>query len=249
MTSLSKISFVCLDGEFTGLDSDNDRVIELAAVRFTLTDIEEDWQTLIDPLYPISPEAQKIHHITDDMVRGKPKIFEVLPTLQAFIGDSYIVGHAIFHDIQMLKKEAERYQVDFQIKTDKVIDTLRLARSYGDSPNNSLQALATHFNLEVGKSHRAMDDVLLNVGLFRHLMRRFKTLKDVQNLLSRPIQMKYMPLGKYKARLFSEIPLAYLKWAVTMDFDDDLLYSIKLELKKRKQGDGFSHATNPFSQL
>jgi DNA polymerase III subunit epsilon len=58
-----------------------------------------------------------------------------------------------------------------------------------------------------------------------------------------------MPLGKHKGRLFSEIPLHYLLKAATMDYDQDLLFSIRSELKKRKQGGLFSQAANPFLEL
>jgi DNA polymerase-3 subunit epsilon len=34
-----------------------------------------------------------------------------------------------------------------------------------------------------------------------------------------------------------------------MDFDQDLLYTIRLEIKKRKKGDNFGQAANPFIDL
>jgi len=249
MKLLKDLEFVCLDTELTGLDPHLDRVMEVAITRFTLTDVLEQWETLVDPQHPISEGAQKVHHISLEMVQGKPKIGEVLPTIKKYLEGKWIVGHAVHFDLQLLQKEAERLQFPWAIENKFVIDTLRLARHYGDSPNNSLEMLAKHFNVEIGKTHRAMDDVLMNISVFRHLVHRFKTLDDILKVLDHPIQMKYMPLGKYKGRLFADIPLAYLKWAVTMEFDQDLLYSIKLELKKRKKGNGFSQATNPFSEL
>ena len=94
-----------------------------------------------------------------------------------------------------------------------------------------------------------MNDVMTNIEVFKHLVRRYKTLEQVMDILSRPIKMKYMPLGKYKGRLFSELPLQYLQKASHMDFDQDLRYSIRLELQKRKKGEGFSQKTNPFLEL
>ena len=94
-----------------------------------------------------------------------------------------------------------------------------------------------------------MKDVMMNIAVFKHLAGRYKTVEKILDILARPIKMKYMPLGKYKGRLFSEIPLQYLQWATHIDFDQDLLYSIRLEIKKRKRGEGFSQITNPFSAL
>lgn len=247
--NLAEESFVCLDSEFTGLDPNEDRIVEIAIVRFTLSQILDRWETLVDPEHPITPDAERIHHINDSMVIGKPKCGALLPDIIDFIGDSYLVGHAIQYDLAMLSKEAERAQLTIPSFEGRVVDTLRLARAYGDSPNNSLQALATHFNLEAGKSHRAMDDVMLTIGLFRHLVKRYRTFHEILKVLSRPVLMKYMPLGKYKGRLFSEIPQPYLQWALKLKFDDDLTHTIKLELKKRKQGEGFLHQTSPFADL
>ena len=61
--------------------------------------------------------------------------------------------------------------------------------------------------------------------------------------------MKTMPLGKHKGRRFDEVPVEYLLWAEKKDFDQDLLYSIRLELRNRKKGGGFEQSANPFAGL
>ncbi|MFZ0565667.1 MAG: DUF3820 family protein [Chlamydiales bacterium] len=249
MTLLKNAQFVCLDCEMTGLDIKNDRIIEVAAVRFTFSNILDQFEALIDPECPIPEASLAIHQISSEMLRGKPKIEEVLPKFLSFIGNTLIVGHAVNFDIDMLTVAAERAHIPCSLKTQRYLDTLRLARHYGDSPNNSLEKLADHFNLPKEGVHRAMNDVKLNIEVFKHLARRHKTVERLFEILSKPIKMKYMPLGKHKGRLFSEIPLQYLQWASHMDFDKDLLYSIRLELKKRKKGGGFSQAANPFAEL
>ncbi|KKM77463.1 hypothetical protein LCGC14_1369770, partial [marine sediment metagenome] len=67
--------------------------------------------------------------------------------------------------------------------------------------------------------------------------------------LEKPIALKKMPLGKHKNRPFSEIPIEYLKWAAGKDFDQDLLFSIRLEINARKKKTSFETASNPFSCL
>lgn len=47
----------------------------------------------------------------------------------------------------------------------------------------------------------------------------------------------------------TDIPLEYLLWASKMDFDQDLLFSIRSEIKSRKKGTGFAQANNPFLGL
>lgn len=246
---LSKTTFVCLDCEFTGLDLEKDRIIEVAAIRFTFSALEAEFDELVKPDCPISSEALAIHHISAEMVEGKPPLEEILPKLFDFIGRETLVGHGINSDIEMLERAASRAGISSPLRRRPYIDTLRLARLYGDSPNNSLQKLADHFNIPTDPAHRALNDVKMNIEVFKHLVAKFKTFEQVMEVLSKPIRMKFMPLGKHKGRPFSEIPLQYLLWASHADFDQDLLYSIRLELKKRKKGEGFSQATSPFADL
>lgn len=246
---LTRETFLCVDCETTGLDVDKDRIIEVAAIRFTLETSLDEYQTLVDPQCPIPEESQKIHNISEKMVAGQPTIDQILPELLAFIGETRIVGHGVGFDLQLIDNAAKRAGLESNLATRPYIDTLRLARLYGDSPNNSLGQLARHFNIAADGAHRAMTDVQMNIEVFKHLVRRFKTTKELFDTLAKPIRMKYMPLGKHKGRAFSDIPLAYLQWAANMDFDQDLLYSIRSELKRRKQQPSFKQSTNPFSQL
>jgi DNA polymerase-3 subunit epsilon len=129
------------------------------------------------------------------------------------------------------------------------LDTLRMARLYGESPINSLEGLRKHFNIPLEGAHRAMSDVIVNIEVFRYLARRYKSTKQLFDALSRPILMHTMPLGKHKGRPFKEIPLQYLQYMSYKDFDQDLLFSIRAELKRRKLGNQFGQASSPFANL
>ena len=247
MGLINKEVFVCLDLETTGLDADNDRIIEIAAVTFTFDKILTSYETLIDPEVPISEASMAIHHITDQMVQGKPKIEEVLPALFKFIGNSTIIGHGISMDISFLIAAGKRFRVACNLPSQHTLDTLRMARLYGESPTNSLDMLRRHFNIPSEGAHRAMSDVIVNVEVFKYLAVNFKTTEELSERLKRPILLKAMPLGKHKGRPFSEIPIEYLLWGSRADFDQDLLFSIRTELKKRKKGKPFGQSA--FSDL
>lgn len=249
MALLKNEKFVCIDCETTGLDPENDRIIEVAAVIFTFDSIVDSYETLVDPGCPITAESMAIHHITDAMVQGKPKIEEALPKLFSFIGRHIIVGHGIPLDISFIANAAKKHSIPTTIASHAFIDTLRLARLYGESPINSLEKLREHFNIEPEGAHRAMSDVLVNIEVFKFLCTNFKTTEQIQERLKKPILLKSMPLGKHKGRSFSEIPVEYLMWAANKDFDQDLLFSVRSELKKRKKGIHFEQAGNPFSSL
>lgn len=247
MTSFEKQKFLCLDIEATGLDKVQDRIIEVAAVIFDENQIYGEYQTLINPKCPISEPSFALHKITPEMVADKPIIDDVLDELLAFIGKHIIIGHSIDFDIDMIAKAAERAGKPCTIRNNLYIDTLRMARLYGDSPTNSLVQLRKHFNIEEETAHRAMNDVIINVEVFKQLAKSYKTVEKLFDVLSRPILLKDMPLGKHKGRAMKDIPLDYLRWAANKDFDKDLLFSIRSELKRRKTGNTFHH--NPFQDL
>lgn len=249
MKKLDREVFICLDCEMTGLDIERDQIIEIAIAKFTFDNVISEFETLIDPKYPISPESIKVHHITEEMVVGKPTIDQMLPQILEMIGSHIIVGHGIKMDVEMLAKAADKHKIPHKLRTNCLMDTLRMARLYGESPINSLEQLRRHFNIEEEGAHRAMSDVIVNMRVFRHLCRDYRTVNDVFDVLSRPILMKIMPLGKHKGRLLKEIPLDYLMWAANKDFDQDLLYSLRTEIKRRKKGNLFSQASNPFNNL
>jgi len=249
MGLIGKEKFICIDCETTGLDPINDRMIEIAVVLFTFDEILDSYETLIDPERPIPENTTAIHHITDDMVQGKPKADEILPKVIKMIKDHIIIGHGIQFDINCILEGAKRAQIPCPIDKNISLDTLRMARLYGQSPVNSLERLRHHFNIAEEGAHRAMSDVIVNIEVFKYLSDGFATTKNLIDRLKRPILLKTMPLGKHKGRAFSDIPIEYLRWAAHKDFDQDLLFSIRSELKKRKNSKQFHQASNPFSEL
>ena len=249
MGLIEKDEFVCFDIEATGLDTKRDRIIEIAAVRFTFNQILESKENLINPGISIPEKTIAIHHITDDMVKDKPPIEAVLNGYLHLMNQHILIGHGITFDIAILDQAALQHGITSHLTKLPYLDTLRMARLYGESPTNSLDTLRAHFNIQSCGMHRAMSDVLINIEVFKRLSVQFKTTEALLKRLEKPILLKTMPLGKYKGRFFQAIPLTYLQWAVRQDFDQDLLYSLKTELKKRKQGNLFSQASNPFSSL
>jgi len=241
--------FVCIDCESTGLDTAQDRIVEIAVARFTFDQILQSFETLVDPEREIPQTSQDIHNISQEMILGKPKIREVLPKILEMISNLTIVGHGINFDIALIANEAKRAQIPTNILSQPYIDTLRLARLYGESPVNSLERLRQHFNIESEGAHRAMSDVIVNIEVFKYLSKNYQTSDQIQKILQKPIKFKIMPLGKHKGRRFDEIPLEYLLWAERKDFDQDLMFSIRSEIKNRRKGGGFDQSANPFTIL
>jgi DNA polymerase-3 subunit epsilon len=249
LPKLADLTFVCIDCEATGLDSDNDKILEIAVVKFTLKEIVNSFSSLVNPCCEIPQESIEIHKITQELVKGAPKIETLLPQVIELIGTNIIVGHGVLYDVNLIVQACKRAHLGTRITHNLTLDTLRLARHYGESPTNSLERLCQHFHIPCDETHRALADVMMNIEVFKHLVARYQTLEQLEKILSKPIFLKEMPLGKHKGRLMSEVPIKYLHWAADKDFDQDLLFTIRSEINRRKQGGQFKQAANPFSIL
>lgn len=72
-----EVPIVVIDTETTGLDASRDQVVEIAAVRFEAGRVTSRFSSLVNPGIPIPDGARKVHGITDDMVRGAPRLVDL----------------------------------------------------------------------------------------------------------------------------------------------------------------------------
>ena len=172
-------------------------------------------ESLINPECEIPETSIAIHHITPEMVNGKPVIAELLPEILEMIGQHIIIGHGVRFDIDILAVAAERHGIPCKIRQNPYLDTLRMARLYGQSPINSLEHLRKHFNIPQEGAHRAMSDVIVNKEVFKRSRSDLKQPNSYSMPLSRPILMEACHLGNHKGRPFKDIPLQYLQWMST----------------------------------
>ena len=100
--------FIAFDLETTGIVSGVDRVVEIRAVRFIDGHVEGVFSTLVDPLMPIPPGATKVNGITDEMVKGKPRIEELLEPFAEFCADDMLVAHNAEFDTNSLTSRHQK---------------------------------------------------------------------------------------------------------------------------------------------
>ncbi|MBT3664953.1 3'-5' exonuclease, partial [bacterium] len=95
LKKLNLSTYVALDFETTGLDSDFDRVIEVAAIVFKDGKPKKTFSTLVNPEKNISPFITNITGISNSMVNTAPKESEIINELMKTIGNHPIVAHNI----------------------------------------------------------------------------------------------------------------------------------------------------------
>ena len=184
------MEFIAFDLETTGIDPSSDYIIEIGAVRFDGSHAIEGFGQLINPEITIPLEAAAVNKITDDMVKDKPVIKDVLGKFAYFCGNLPLVAHNAPFDFKFLLSDVEKYKSI--APGGCVLDTLPLSRKvFPGIANYKLGTLVRHFNFPSGTFHRAEEDSsycgLLFAKILDVLSRRKEphAVEDLQRLIGK----------------------------------------------------------------
>lgn len=165
-TPFNQLTYTVVDTETTGYTPKYAKMVEIAAVKiypdFTI-DYENTFSELINPEISIPYNAYKVHNISNDMVKDKPLIQDIMPSFLSFAKDSVIVGHNVNFDMRFIKHEAQN--CNLPLTFNHVLDTLSLSKKA--VPNleaYKLDNLIDYFNINLNINnsdrHRALFDAV-----------------------------------------------------------------------------------------
>ena len=174
LKELKLSGFIVFDLETTGTDCNNDRIIELAAVKYINGRPVSEFVHLIDPEIPIPEYITVLTGISDKDVKGKPKIQDVLPEFLRFSKDLPIVGHNVGFDIGFLNAKLSDLDELLIPGTDCYYDTLLLSQIFFpvEVPNHQLSTLTEYFGFESDNLHRAYNDCAATGHLFLKIIEK-----------------------------------------------------------------------------
>ncbi len=216
------------DTETTGLSSESERIIEIAAYD---PERNRTMCQFIHPGRPIPPESTAIHHISDDMVKDAPPWADVGQQFIEFCeGDTILIAHNNDgFDVHFLRQEFKRNNME--MPPWKFLDSLKWARRYRpDLPNHKLQFLREIYGIVSNQAHRALDDVKVLAEVF-YAMVDDLTIDAIYELMHKPRIIKSMPFGKHRGVALQDLPKDYLAWLVsTGSLDKEENASLKMTL-------------------
>jgi DNA polymerase-3 subunit epsilon/ATP-dependent DNA helicase DinG len=197
-------TYISLDLETTGLDAEQDAILEIGAVRFKGSQTLETYSTLVDPGRPVPYKIQHLTGITPADIQGAPTLNEVLPALRRFVGGTPLIGHNIGFDLGFLNKQGLFAQ-------NVSIDTFELASILLPYASRySLGALLDYLEIELppeGQAHRALDDAEAAHRLFEALLDQARRLdgriiEEVAQVSSRtdwPLSLVFQDLNRERS--------------------------------------------------
>ena len=196
---------VCFDIETTGLKVAQEAITEIGAVRLRNGEIVETFQTFVDPERRLTPEIIGLTGITDDMLRGAPKLKDALTAFLAFAGNAPLAAHNAEFDISFIRAGCRKCSIPFE---PTYIDTLILAQNLLPGLGKyKLDIVAEHLQLPQFNHHRASDDAVpvaqMLTKFFPMLEERGVTrLQQINNEM-----LKLRPLGSKSNRFPKHIIL------------------------------------------
>lgn len=172
--------YVICDIEATGLDADSD-LIEIALITYEDGKVIEVYDTLINPLRPISEYITNLTKISNRELQEAPKFYEVAESIKLRLEGAVFVSHNTDFDLGLLRRKFQEMGQELRVKN---FCTLKVAQyEIPGLKNYNLDALCSFFGIKIKDRHRATGDALATLDLFKELWElRQKTVQTIRYL-------------------------------------------------------------------
>jgi len=241
---------VILDLETTGVNIASDRIVEFSALKVS-PEGGKEWLTLrLNPGISISPEATRIHGITDAAVANEPHFKDVAKRIASFLEGSDLAGfNSMKFDIPILCEEFLRVNVDFNPARHRYVDVQVI---FHKKEQRTLSAAYKFYcDRELENAHSAQADTAATYEILKAQLDRYPDLENDIDKLSafsafnnnadlagrivfNEQREEVFNFGKHKgkpvAQVFREEP-SYYSWMMNGDFPQNtkqVITAIKL---------------------
>lgn len=182
---------------------------------------------------PIPPETSAIHHIIDEDLFGACS----WPEAAASLG---------FSAVPITAFAAHNAKFERQFITDELasglpwVCTYKCAlRLWPEAPSHSNQALRYWRRPEglireiANVAHRAMPDAYVTAFLLRDMLGT-TPLETLIQWTGEPALQVRCGFGKHRGVLWTEVDEGFLHWVADRDFDEDVLFTVRHEIERRR---------------
>lgn len=116
-----------IDLETTGLDIENDRIIEISALLIRPDGSQISKTRRVNPGIPIPAEATAVHGIRDADVAGEPRFSQIAASLLEFLADADFCGFNLRgFDVPLLVREFARAERLFSLEGRAIVDVMEI---------------------------------------------------------------------------------------------------------------------------
>jgi DNA polymerase III subunit epsilon len=233
------------DLETTGIDTDKDRIVQIAIIRVEPDGRRTTFETLVNPEIPIPPEATKVHGIKDSDVQDKPTFSQIRREVEDYLKDAALAGfNSINFDTPLLAAELRRAESELDLNGVLQLDAMRIFHTM--ERRDLTSAFRFYCDKELIGAHSALADTEATLAILDAQIGRYDEVPDqIEDLhkFCNPHEGKYVDrrgkflwnadneavftFGKYKGLGLAEVckdprGRGYLEWMLGKDFNEEV---------------------------
>lgn len=179
------------DLETTGTDVATDRIVQIAIIKYPKEGGEPlRYNQLINPEYPIKPEAAEVHGLTEEKLKDQPTFRQVAKDILDFMGDADLAGYnSNRFDIPVLLEAFARVGMQFPMEKRRTLDMLQIF--YKMEPRTLAAALKFYCGKKMEDAHDAMADTQATAEVFFGQLEKYKDEDYIDaddNVIEKPIR-------------------------------------------------------------
>jgi DNA polymerase-3 subunit epsilon len=183
-----KKPIVFFDLETTGTNPMKDRIVEISMLKVHTDGKEELYTQRIKPGIPVSKEAEKVHGLSNEMLKDEPTFADVSSKIASFIGSSDLAGYNLTKfDVPMLVEEFLRNGFDFEMKNRKIIDVQNIFHKMEQRTLKAAYKFYCAKNLD--NAHSAEADTIATYEILKSMLDRYQDVdfEDKEGNISQPV--------------------------------------------------------------
>lgn len=223
-----------LDVETTGLNPENDRIIQIGMYILSPDGSTKDGVQLVNPQMPIPADAFRIHGISDEMVKDAATFDQLAPKIEHGLKDMDLCGYNIDFDLRFLRAELKR--CNFELTHGIVIDAQKIFKRF--MPHTLVSARERYLNETNTKdAHDALVDAKATLEVFDAQVTTHNLPRDIHKIhtlifepeagfLDTDRKFKWINdqacinFGKFRNCSLRKVERDYLEWMLKADFSD-----------------------------
>lgn len=222
---------VVIDLESTGVDVQNDRIIEIGLVSLHPDGAAVSFSSLVNPGVPLPDAVTEITGITEEMLAGAPPLSTVAPMVNDYLTNADLAGYNLLKfDLPLLENEFTRLNMALAGPADrKVLDAFQIFRRR--EPHSLERAVAHYTGRPIQQTHRAIDDVAATAGVLAAQLARYGLIGNLE-AVDLALRDPYLDsegkfkkdgeevvfcFGKFTGRTVSEVQATepgYIQWVI-----------------------------------
>ena len=248
-----KRPIIFFDLETTGVDTANDRIVEISLVKIGVDGTKSVKTRRINPEMHIPEAATAVHGITDEDVKDEPTFRQIAKSLAQYIEGCDFGGfNSNRFDLPVLVEEFMRAGVDVDFKRRKYVDVQNIFHK--KEQRTLVAAYKFYCDKDLENAHSAEADTLATYEVLEAQIERYPDIGDTVEQLSEFSSNgtivdfagrlalndkgeEVFTFGKYRGQSVEEIfrkEPSYYKWMMDGDFPQytkKVITEIRLRIK------------------